>query len=64
MNQPYIGKDYKDMTPAEKRAMDRATQRGGENEARGSEDAMKARGLKPIVTKRGEKRGSAKRMER
>ena len=48
----YVGKDYKDMTPAEKQAVDRATQRGGANEARGSEDAMKARGLKPMDSKK------------
>lgn len=58
----YVGKEYKDMTPAENQAVDRATKRGGENEARGSEDAMKARGLKPMMPKR-DKRG-AKRMER
>ena len=47
-----IGKAYQDMTPAEKRAADRATARGGANEARGSEDAMKARGLKPMDSKK------------
>ena len=45
-------KGYEDMTPAEKRAADRATQRGGENEARGSENAMRARGLKPMDAKK------------
>lgn len=47
-----IGKSYQDMTPAEKREADRATRMGGENEARGSEDAMKARGLKPMDSKK------------
>lgn len=47
-----IGKSYDDMTPAEKRQADRATQRGGENEARGSEDAMKARNMRPMETKK------------
>ena len=55
-------KGYEDMTPAEKRAADRATQRGGENEARGSEDAMKARGLKPMMPKR--ERRNQRKMER
>lgn len=45
-------KSYDMMTPDEKKAADRATQRGGENEARGSEDAMKARGLRPLDTKK------------
>ena len=57
-----IGKAYEDMTPAEKRSADRATQRGGENEARGSEDAMKARGLKPMMPKR--ERRNQRKMER
>jgi len=57
-----VGKSYQEMTPAEKREADRMTRMGGENEARGSEDAMKARGLKPMMPKR-DKRG-AKRMER
>lgn len=47
-----IGKAYQDMTPAERKAADRATMRGGANEARGSEDAMKARGLKPMDAKK------------
>ena len=54
-----IGKAYEDMTPAEKREADRRTRMGGENEARGSEDAMKGRGLKPMMPKR-DKRGSRK----
>ena len=58
-----IGKAYQDMTPAEKREADRVTRMGGENEARGSEDAMKARGLRPM-TKKMDKRNSGKRMER
>lgn len=57
-----IGKAYQDMTPAEKREADRMTRMGGENEARGSEDAMKARGMRPMQ-KKGEKR-SARKMER
>lgn len=56
-------KSYDMMTPAEKREADRMTRMGGENEARGSEDAMKARGLRP-AQKKMDKRGSGKRMER
>ena len=47
-----IGKDYKDLTPAERKAADRATERGGANEARGSEDAYKARNMKPMDAKK------------
>ena len=57
-----IGKAYQDMTPAEKREADRMTRQGGENETRGSEDAMKARGLRPMQKKM-DKRG-ARKMER
>jgi hypothetical protein len=47
-----IGKAYQDMTPAEKREADRMTRMGGENEARGSEDAMKARNMRPMDSKK------------
>jgi hypothetical protein len=47
-----IGKAYQDMTPAEKREADRRTRMGGENEARGSEDAMKARNMRPMDAKK------------
>ena len=56
-------KSYDMMTPAEKKEADRMTRMGGENEARGSEDAMKARGLRP-AQKKMDKRGSGKRIER
>lgn len=55
-------KSYDMMTPEEKRQADRMTRMGGENEARGSEDAMKARGMRPMQ-KKADKRGSRK-MER
>lgn len=55
-------KSYDMMTPEEKRQADRMTRMGGENEARGSEDAMKARGLRPMQ-KKADKR-SARKMER
>ncbi len=55
-------KSYDMMTPEEKRQADRMTRQGGENEARGSEDAMKARGMRP-AQKKMDKRGSRK-MER
>lgn len=57
-----IGKAYQDMSPAEKRDADRRTRMGGENEARGSEDAMKARGLKPMDAKKTPR--SRRKMER
>lgn len=50
-------KSYDMMTPEEKRDADRRTRMGGENEARGSEDAMKARGMRP-VQKKADKRNS------
>lgn len=53
---------YETMTPEQKKEADRRTRMGGENEARGSEDAMKARGLRPMQ-KKAEKR-SARKMER
>jgi hypothetical protein len=55
-------KSYDMMTPAEKKEADRMTRMGGENEARGSEDAMKARGFRP-AQKKADKRG-ARKMER
>ena len=55
-------KGYQDMTEQEKRAADRAAREGGENEARGSEDAMKARGLRPMMPKR--ERRNQRKMER
>ena len=55
-------KSYDMMTPEEKRDADRRTRMGGENETRGSEDAMKARGLRPMQKKM-DKRG-ARKMER
>ena len=53
---------YETMTPEQKKEADRMTRQGGANEARGSEDAMKARGMRPMQ-KKGEKR-SARKMER
>ena len=55
-------KSYDMMTPEEKRDADRRTREGGENEARGSEDAMKARGMRPMAPKRDKR--SARKMER
>jgi len=55
-------KSYDMMTPEEKRDADRRTRMGGENEARGSENAMKGRGLKPMMPKRDKR--SARKMER
>ena len=48
---------YETMTPEQKKEADRMTRQGGANEARGSEDAMKARGMRP-VQKKADKRGS------
>ena len=56
-------KSYDMMTPAEKREADRMTRMGGENEARGSADAMKARNLRPM-NKKIDKRSSNTRTER
>ena len=56
-------KGYEDYSPEERAKMDREAARGGANEARGSEDAAKARNMKPLMPKR-DKRGSGKRMER
>ena len=58
-----MNKPYEDMSPAEKKDADRRTRMGGENEARGSADAMRSRGLRPMEKKM-DKRGSGKRMER
>jgi hypothetical protein len=55
-----MSKTYDEMTPAEKRAADRRTREAGENEVAGSRSAFEARGLKPIVSKRDDKRGSRK----
>jgi len=54
-----INKAYEDMTPAEKREADRRTKAGGENEARGSRDA-----LKPRFTPSPQRRETQKRMVR
>lgn len=53
---------YETMTPEQKKEADRRTRMGGENEARGSEDAMKARGMRPVAPKRDKR--SARKMER
>jgi hypothetical protein len=54
---------YETMTPKQKKEADRMTRQGGANEARGSEDAMKARNLRPM-NKKSDKRGSNTRTER
>lgn len=55
-------KNYQEMTPAEKRAADRSAARNSANETTGSEDAMRSRGLKPIMPKRD--RRDNRKMER
>jgi hypothetical protein len=58
-----MSKTYDEMTPAEKRAADRRTREAGENEVAGSRSYFESRGLKPVASKRDDKRGSRK-MER
>lgn len=55
-------KGYEDYSPEERAKMDREAARGGANEARGSEDAAKARNLKPITPKRDKR--AMRKMER
>lgn len=45
-------KGYEDYSPEERAKMDREAARGGANEARGSEDAQRARGLRPAEPKK------------
>jgi|688.fasta_scaffold1300188_2 hypothetical protein len=55
-------KNYQEMTDMEKRQADRSAARNSANETAGSRDAMRNRGLKPIMPKR-EQRGKG-RVER
>lgn len=45
-------KGYMDYSPEERAKMDREAARGGANEARGSEDAMRSKGLRPTENKK------------
>jgi len=45
-------KNYQEMSPSEKREADRSAARNSANETTGSEDAMRARGLRPMETKK------------
>lgn len=55
-------KGYEDYSPEERAKMDREAARNSANEARGSEDAMKARGLRPMDMKKTPR--SRRKMER
>lgn len=45
-------KNYQEMTDMEKRQADRSAARNSANETTGSEDAMRARNLKPLDAKK------------
>jgi len=47
-----MNKNYQEMTPNEKREADRSAARNSANETIGSEDAMRARGFRPMETKK------------
>ena len=47
-----MNKNYQEMSPNEKREADRSAARNSANETTGSEDAMRARGMRPIETKK------------
>jgi len=47
-----MNKNYQEMTQMEKREADRSAARNSANETTGSEDAMRARNLKPLDAKK------------
>ena len=47
-----MNKNYQEMNQMEKREADRSAARNSANETTGSEDAMRARGLKPLDAKK------------
>lgn len=47
-----IPKGYEEYSPEERAKMDREAARNSANETRGSEDAMRSKGLRPMETKK------------
>jgi hypothetical protein len=47
-----MNKNYQEMNPMEKREADRSAARNSANETTGSEDAMRARGMRPMDVKK------------
>jgi hypothetical protein len=47
-----MNKNYQEMTPNQKREADRSAARNSANETAGSEDAMRARGMRPMEPKK------------
>jgi hypothetical protein len=47
-----MNKNYQEMSPNEKREADRSAARNSANETAGSEDAMRARGIRPMEPKK------------
>ena len=47
-----MNKNYQEMSDMEKRQADRSAARNSANETTGSEDAMRARGLRPVDAKK------------
>jgi hypothetical protein len=47
-----MNKNYQEMTQMEKRQADRSAARNSANETTGSEDAMRARGMRPMEPKK------------
>jgi hypothetical protein len=47
-----MNKNYQEMNPMEKREADRSAARNSANETTGSEDAMRARGMRPMDAKK------------
>ena len=47
-----MNKNYQEMTNMEKRQADRSAARNSANETTGSEDAMRARNIKPLDAKK------------
>ena len=47
-----MNKNYQEMTQMEKREADRSAARNSANETTGSEDAMRARGMRPLEPKK------------
>lgn len=47
-----MNKNYQEMTDMEKREADRSAARNSANETTGSEDAMRARGIRPVDAKK------------
>jgi hypothetical protein len=47
-----MNKNYQEMTPNQKREADRSAARNSANETTGSEDAMRARNMRPLEPKK------------